>query len=443
VSENVYNMDETGVMLSKLGSVKVLVATDDVRDYRGARVKRKMVTAVECISADGRYLNPMIIWPASTHRANWTTFPTPGWHYAFSDSGYTDSILSLEWLTRVFDPQTSKRANGKPRVLICDGFGTHEKLEILVHCLTNNIKLCRLPSHTSHKLQPCDIAVFAPLKTAYRDNAERLERGGVNTIGKQHFTSLYSPAREAAFTKRNILAGWSKGGLFPFNPQRVLRDIEKPYAELREAAGESVAPEIGLVAAPPPSPASVTLVSPVAPVTPVTPITPVSAEAFTSLQNTIVREDARNLGHVDKQRLMRRIEKLAKAGKVLLARSVLQEGHIRFLHKINNEGEARRSTRAMVLGTAKVMSWEDLEEAKAKRAKQKEKEARKVKRATGSKRKKKGPKAHDSLVEVVGEHTSEGLHADDNNADQSAEPRCTFDGPLAPGPGNAPVARMW
>jgi hypothetical protein len=78
VSENVYNMDETGVMLSKLGSVKVLVATDNVRDYRGARVKRKMVTAVECISADGRCLNPMIIWPASTYRANWTTFPTLG-----------------------------------------------------------------------------------------------------------------------------------------------------------------------------------------------------------------------------------------------------------------------------------------------------------------------------------------------------------------------------
>lgn len=34
--ENVYNMDETGVMLSKLGSVKVLVGQDDRRDYRGA-----------------------------------------------------------------------------------------------------------------------------------------------------------------------------------------------------------------------------------------------------------------------------------------------------------------------------------------------------------------------------------------------------------------------
>ncbi|KAK2668016.1 DDE superfamily endonuclease domain [Fusarium oxysporum f. sp. vasinfectum] len=211
-------MDETGVMLSMQSCVKVLVGKDDLRDYRGARVKRTTVTVIECISADGRYLDLMIIWPASTHRANWTTHHTPGWHYACSESGYTDLKISLEWLKRVFDLQTKERANGKPRVLVCDGFGTHETLEILEFCFENNITLCRIPSHTSHKLQPCDIAVFAPLKAAYRDLAEQLERGGVNTIGKGHFTSLYSPAREKAFTKKNILAGWVKAGLFPFNP---------------------------------------------------------------------------------------------------------------------------------------------------------------------------------------------------------------------------------
>jgi hypothetical protein len=112
----------------------------------------------------------------------------------------------LEWLKRVFDPQTRRQANQKPRVLICDGFGTHETLEALEFCFENNIILCRLPSHTSHKLQPCDVGVFVPLKAAYRDEADRLFRGGVNTIDKQHFTSLYSPAREKAFTKRNITA---------------------------------------------------------------------------------------------------------------------------------------------------------------------------------------------------------------------------------------------
>ncbi len=68
--ENVYNMDETGVMLCMLGSVKVLVRKDDPRDYRGAGVKRTMVTAIKCISVDGRSLLLMIIWPASTHRSN-------------------------------------------------------------------------------------------------------------------------------------------------------------------------------------------------------------------------------------------------------------------------------------------------------------------------------------------------------------------------------------
>ena len=84
-------MDETGIMLSKLNSVKVLFSKENQKGYRGARVKRVIVTAVECVSADGRSLDPMIIWPASTYRANWATHPTPGWHHVYSDSGYTDS----------------------------------------------------------------------------------------------------------------------------------------------------------------------------------------------------------------------------------------------------------------------------------------------------------------------------------------------------------------
>jgi hypothetical protein len=59
--ENIYNMDETGVMLSMLRSVKVLIGKDDLRGYRGAGVKRTMVTAIKCISANSRALLPLII----------------------------------------------------------------------------------------------------------------------------------------------------------------------------------------------------------------------------------------------------------------------------------------------------------------------------------------------------------------------------------------------
>jgi hypothetical protein len=151
-------MDETGFMLSMLGSVKVLVGKDDLRDYKGTGVKRTMITAIECISASSRLLLPLIVWPASTHRSNWTTYPTPGWHCGHSENGYNDCKISLEWLTRVFDPQTKGLANQKPRVLICDGFGIHETLEILEYCFGNNIILCRLPSHTVRKVVISDIS---------------------------------------------------------------------------------------------------------------------------------------------------------------------------------------------------------------------------------------------------------------------------------------------
>jgi hypothetical protein len=172
----------------------------------------------------------------------------------------------LEWLKRVFDPQTRGQANQKPRVLICDGFGTHETLEALEFCFENNIILCRLPSHTSHKLQPCDVGVFASLKAAYRDEADRLFQGGANIVGKQHFTSLYSPAREKAFTKRNITAGWAACGLFPFNPDRVLRVTPKPPAQATVPRADEI--QVG---------------SCHQDEVPQTPVTPVSAEGIASL----------------------------------------------------------------------------------------------------------------------------------------------------------------
>ncbi|OCK92192.1 uncharacterized protein K441DRAFT_571340, partial [Cenococcum geophilum 1.58] len=66
--ENVYNIDETGVILSIPNSIKVLISKNDIQgSYRGARVKRTMVTAIKYISADGRCLNPIIVWPALTY----------------------------------------------------------------------------------------------------------------------------------------------------------------------------------------------------------------------------------------------------------------------------------------------------------------------------------------------------------------------------------------
>jgi hypothetical protein len=347
-------------------------------------VKRTMVTAIECISADGRSLQPLIIWPASTHRSNWTMHPTPGWHYAHSENGYNDSKISLEWLKRVFDPQTRARANGKPRVLICDGFGTHETLETLEFCLGNNILLCRIPSHTSHKAQPCDVGPFAPLKTAYRDQVEQLNQGGVDAVGKEHFTSLYKPAREKALTRRNIMAGWAATGLYPFNPERVLRDLSRLAIDVTIPRTHEV---------------TVSCSQDEMPQTPVTPVTPVTAEALTSLHN-MIKQDAHTQDAKSNQRLQKLVKKLASAAQVSFAERTLLQDQNRFLLKVNNETKTRRSTRSVVLGRAKVMSFGELEEARSKRAAKDKANADKKKRV----RKRKDPAMEVDVAPLVPEN---------------------------------------
>jgi hypothetical protein len=172
-------------------------------------------------------------------------------------------------------------------VLICDGFGTHETRKVLEFCLENNIILCCLPSHTSHKLQPCDVGPFAPLKTAYCDEVERPNQGGIDTIGKEHFTSLYKHARDRALTKRNIKAGWAATELFPFSPERVFRNTPKPPTQLLVPGAEEIA-----------------VVPCAQDEVPQTPVTPVTAEALIPL-HSLIKEDARMLDEVSQRRLQR------------------------------------------------------------------------------------------------------------------------------------------
>ncbi|TGO17915.1 hypothetical protein BPAE_0404g00060 [Botrytis paeoniae] len=306
------------------------------------------MTAIECINGNGRYLNPMIIWLASTHRSNWTTFPTPKWQYAYSNSGYTNSKISLKWLKRIFDPKTKERANKKPYVLIYNGFETYKTLEILEFCFENNILLYCFPSYISHKLQPYDIAVFASLKAAYRNQIDRLERGGVDIIGKEHFTSFYSLTREKAFMLKNIKAGFVANNLFPFNPDRVLRSMPAPPAELAMPRADEM--KVGSCR------------QDIESQMPVTPVTPVTAEAFIS---------------------------------------ILQEDRIQFLITINNEAKVRRSMRLLVLGKAKVMSYEDLEDARAKHAIKESTQAAKNKGKRGRKCKSGTPEIDEADVDTI------------------------------------------
>lgn len=77
-SLKVYGIHESFARhLVSLLAVLTSLRDDDSQDYRGAGVKRTIITVIECISANDRSLLSMIIWPVTTYRSNWITFLTP------------------------------------------------------------------------------------------------------------------------------------------------------------------------------------------------------------------------------------------------------------------------------------------------------------------------------------------------------------------------------
>ena len=100
---------------------------------------------------------------------------------------------------------------------------------------------------------------------------------------------------------------------------------------------------------------------------PQTPVTPVLAEGLTSLHN-LIKRDTHTLNRTTSiQRLERHIQKLAHAAQLSFAESALLYDQNQMLIRMN-EAKVRRSTRSIVLGKAKIMSFGNIKVARAARA---------------------------------------------------------------------------
>jgi 4-hydroxybenzoate polyprenyltransferase len=225
-AENRWNMDEAGIMEGQ-GENGLVVGSAQKRFIQKKQPGSKAWTSfIECISATGVALCPIVMFKGKSVQQQW--FPTDlkdfkNWQFTATENGWTSNATALEWLQKVFIPQTAPRDLSEARLLILDGHGSHETTEFMWECYSNNIHLLFLPPHTSHVLQPLDLSIFAPLKQAYRKQLGFLSFLTDSTpIGKRNFLACYQKARISALTNINIKAGWKASGLWPVRMSKPL-----------------------------------------------------------------------------------------------------------------------------------------------------------------------------------------------------------------------------
>jgi hypothetical protein len=71
---------------------------------------RAWTSFIECISATGQALKPLVIFKGKTVQQQW--FPTDidkydNWQFTASDNGWTSDKTAFEWLEKVFIPSTT------------------------------------------------------------------------------------------------------------------------------------------------------------------------------------------------------------------------------------------------------------------------------------------------------------------------------------------------
>ena len=226
---DIYNMDEKGFLMGMSTKTKVVtrVARKNPRVTHDG--KRELITDLETICGDGTSMAPFLIFKA---KAGYSM----GWYaglddhnvlLAYSNKGWTDDSLGYEYISRHFikfaHPPTTPNHT---RLIILDGHSSHINWDFCMFGLEHNIILLCLPAHSTHLLQPLDVAVFSPLQHFYGlavDDFCRHQGGGIH---KAVFWPLLKKARSEAITSDNILAGFGACGLIPFCQKVVLDRLQ-------------------------------------------------------------------------------------------------------------------------------------------------------------------------------------------------------------------------
>ena len=139
---------------------------------------REWITVIGCICGDGTSLLLGLIYQAVSGNLQdtWLQNFNPEEHKCFftsSPRSWMNDNLGYSWLVNIFDQEMKTKARRKWRLLIVDGHGSHITMKFIEYCDSNKILLALYPLHSTHTLQPLDVALFGPLSKAYSYKIEQ------------------------------------------------------------------------------------------------------------------------------------------------------------------------------------------------------------------------------------------------------------------------------
>lgn len=114
-------------------------------------------TVIESIGRNKKALAPDIIFRGKElHKDRFSSDVRGNWVFHLSYEGGSYQCLAVDWLNKIFVPNTDAGPNKEPVMLVLDGHSSHDSIVFDDTCKTNSIHLILINPHISHICQPCD-----------------------------------------------------------------------------------------------------------------------------------------------------------------------------------------------------------------------------------------------------------------------------------------------
>lgn len=218
-ADAIYNCDETGFCYDP-SSTKILSRVGQATKRVTFGSGRESTTVLFCVAASGRKLPPLIVHKG---KKKWDSMigdkAYPGTSYQVSDNGWMTEAVFQSWFRKIFVPNVEK-----PCLLIYDGHLSHISIELVETAIQNNIIILKLPPHTSHLLQPLDVAVFRGVKSRWDSLlADWCRTHYGQHLSKSEFANLVGKVWSDV-SPQNIINGFRKTGIFPINKDVIPKE---------------------------------------------------------------------------------------------------------------------------------------------------------------------------------------------------------------------------
>ena len=119
-------MDESGFAIGNVKASQHIINSTIRQKFQAKPGRQEWVTTVECMCADRSSLPPLILFKGENMSHQWIPADIANtWQFGCNTKRWMSNKHGLQWLRTMFKPSTQEKANGKLRLLICNGHDNH------------------------------------------------------------------------------------------------------------------------------------------------------------------------------------------------------------------------------------------------------------------------------------------------------------------------------